>query len=368
VAHDFNNVLMVVQSNAALARMLAQRGNAVEPALATIERAVRNGAQLTRQLLAIARRQPLQVRAVRLQSVLPEVARLMASTLGSRIRVSCEVDSEVCPVTLDEAELELAVINLCLNARDAMPEGGEIRIRAELLHAPADLPQQAACAQLTVRDTGEGIPSELISKVTEPFFTTKAAGKGTGLGLSQVYSFVQQCGGRMRIDSEVGRGTVVSLLLPCAAAGSPEQAPEAQDEVVRLDARVLLVEDNPDIAGSLAGLLVHAGARVTRYASAEAAIEAVQGGEHADVVLSDICLEGALTGVDLARTLAREHPGVPVVLVTGYTDRLEEAVALGFQVLPKPAPAQDVVHALHQALKRKQAAAAADAVAVAPAS
>ena len=354
VAHDFNNVLMVVQTNVALARKLEERGRSVAQALPPIERAVANGAQLTRQLLAIARRQPLQVRSVRMQEALPEVARLMGSTLGSRTRVQCEVAPDTPPVTVDQAELELALINLCINARDAMPEGGHVTIEARLAAPPAGAAPSTPWVRVDVVDTGEGIPPEMLARVAEPFFTTKPLGKGTGLGLSQVHSFVQQSGGRMEIASEIGRGTTVRLLLPSSTLVEQE-APRAAAPLQSLAARVLLVEDNEDIAASVAVLLEQAGARVVRYATAEDALAALRSGAvEPQIVLSDIQLAGALTGVDLAHALAAEGRRLPIVLMTGYTDRLQEAVAQGYRVLPKPTPPDRLLQALAEALAGTQ--------------
>ncbi|RYY68972.1 MAG: hybrid sensor histidine kinase/response regulator, partial [Comamonadaceae bacterium] len=205
VAHDFNNLLMVVQNSAVLAQKLEEKGQPARPALAPIQRAVATGAQLTRQLLAFARRQPMQVGEVYLDQVVPATADLLRSSLGRAYRIEVALEPGLPPVVADEAELELALINLCINARDAMPDGGLIRIRAE----SAD----GQCVLVSVRDEGQGIEPGLVDKVFEPFFTTKPLGKGTGLGLAQVQSCVEQAGGRLRLESDVGVGTTVSLTL-----------------------------------------------------------------------------------------------------------------------------------------------------------
>ncbi|HSW16136.1 MAG TPA: ATP-binding protein [Ramlibacter sp.] len=352
VAHDFNNILMVVQSSAALARMLEQRGEPLQAALAPIERAVANGSQLTRQLLAVARRQPLQIRSVQPGEVILPVAALMASTLGSRIEVLTQVEPGLPGVLLDQAEFELALINLCINAKDAMPDGGALVVGAQ--RADAAPAGGQALVRVFVADQGLGIAAELLDKVCEPFFTTKPIGKGTGLGLSQAHSFVQQSGGELRIESAQGRGTTVSMFLPAApapdadhAAGDPQGAlaPRLQG------GQVLLVEDNADIASALTLLLEHLGATVSHYPTAEAALDGIRARAVApDIVLSDVLLAGRLSGVDLAHKLAGQRPDLPVVLMTGYTDQLREAASLGFEVLPKPISPHDLATAVARVL------------------
>lgn len=347
VAHDFNNLLMVVQTSVALARQLEARQQPVGKALAPIERAVANGAQLTRQLLAIVRRQPLQLRTIDLNDVVPPLAQLIASTLGRSIEVSHEVAARLM-VTLDQAELELALINLCVNAKDAMPSGGRLRIEAHETPPPADVAPLTPWVRLSVTDTGEGIPAEALARVTEPFFTTKPLGKGTGLGLSQVQAFVTQAGGRLEIQSELGRGTQVAILLPCTIAEPQVEKTEAAP-LKQLQGSVLLVEDNEDIGQAVSEILLHAGATVTWHTSADAALQALSRGLKVDAVLSDVSLPGEHSGIDLAQHLAATKPALRVVLMTGYTDRLQEAVAAGFRVIPKPATPESLIEALSAA-------------------
>jgi signal transduction histidine kinase len=346
VAHDFNNILMVVQSSVSLARKLQLRDQPLDRALAPIERAVATGAQLTRQLLAVVRRQPLQIRTFEIAEVIPAIGQLMTSTLGRSVTVTHDVGPGLF-VTVDQAELELALINLCINAKDAMADGGVIAITARESQPPVDALPSSIWVRITVSDPGEGIPSEILSRVTEPFFTTKPLGKGTGLGLSQVNSFVTQVGGRLEIESEPGRGTRVSLLLPCAIA-TPVEASSTSlpDTQRRFVAHVLLVEDNPDIAQAVSAALQDAGAKVTWHATADSAADAIAQGTPFDVVLSDVSLPGQRSGIDLARELKAE---LPVVLMTGYTDRLQEAIAAGYRVVPKPATPDVLLEALIEA-------------------
>jgi signal transduction histidine kinase/ActR/RegA family two-component response regulator len=356
VAHDFNNLLMVVQSSVAVARKLEERRQPVGKALAPIERAVANGAQLTRQLLAVVRRQPLQVSTIDLREVIPSLAQLMMSTLGSGVRIDHQVEGANPWVTVDQAELELALINLCINARDAMPEGGRIEIAVREAQPPQEAVPCTPWVRITVSDTGEGIPAAVLARVTEPFFTTKPLGRGTGLGLSQVQSFVSQVGGRLDIASEPGRGTQVSLLLPSTVV-APSFQPLGEQAPARLEAAVLLVEDNPDIGQAVSAILEEAGAAVTWHTSADAALQALAQGLRVDIVLSDVSLPGEHSGIDLARRVAGGTPALPIVLMTGYTDRLQEAVAAGFHVVPKPAVPEVLLSALAEALGRARAAA-----------
>jgi len=284
------------------------------------------------------------VRTIELGEVIPPLAQLMSSTLGRSIEVTHEVDARL-RVTLDQAELELALINLCVNAKDAMPRGGSIRIAAREAQPPAGATPSTPWVRITVTDTGEGIAADVLERVTEPFFTTKPLGKGTGLGLSQVQSFASQAGGRLDIRSEPGRGTEVSILLPCIVADAPVAQPGAQP-LKQLRGRILLVEDNPDIGEAVSAILADAGATVEWHTSADAALQALSQGLQVDAVLSDVSLPGENSGIDLARRLAVRVPDLPVVLMTGYTDRLQEAVAAGFRVIPKPATPQSLIEAL----------------------
>jgi CheY-like chemotaxis protein len=282
------------------------------------------------------------------------LAHLMSSTLGSNLKVEADVGKGLF-VTVDQAELELALINLCINAKDAMPNGGSIEITAREAPPPSDVTPSTPWALVSVRDTGEGIPADMLPRVTEPFFTTKPLGKGTGLGLSQVHAFASQAGGRLGITSEPGTGTNVTILLPCLVSrpdGESSAEPELLDQ--RLDASVLLVEDNVDIANAVLATLQGAGATVTWYDTADKAVEALTLGRVAvDAVLSDISVPGERTGIDLARQLQVLQPNTPVVLMTGYTDRLQEAVASGYIVVPKPASPATLIRALATAMDVK---------------
>ena len=350
VAHDFNNLLMVVNNNLHVLRLL-------QPALidnaqvAAMSRAVSSGEKLTRQLLAFARRQALRPEVIRLQERLPGLLDLVRPVLGGAIELSAAVEPDTAAIEVDPAELELAVLNLAINAKDAMPDGGRVAIIARNAIAGEVPGERRDYVALAVSDTGAGIPDALQEQVFEPFFTTKPSGQGTGLGLSQVYGLCAQAGGTARIRSKVGVGTTV--LLYFAASEKPPEAIASgtQTATPRLDARVLLVEDNADVAGATKPLLEALGCAVVHTWSGDAAAEilAIRAAEF-DAVLTDIAMPGSLDGLALARHVQRRHPRLPVVLMTGYAAELRKASELAFEVLQKPCSPGVLVTALRKAM------------------
>jgi CheY-like chemotaxis protein len=274
------------------------------------------------------------------------VTDVLRSGLGSSIRLTVDIPDGIWPVLADEAELETALINLVLNARDAMNGSGEVRITVEnkVLDGGSC---QGAFVCLTVADTGAGIPEDVIAKVFDPFFTTKPVGKGTGLGLSQVHGFVNQAGGNVKITSRLGEGTAVTLCLPRG---------EERSQAVRDDAfaagigTVLLVEDNPDVASSSTLLLEELGYRVKWALDAEAAIHEIEH-DGIDIVFSDIVMPGNMDGLALARHLRKMDPAIPIVLSTGYSDAARKSAA-EFPILRKPYELHELSRALEQARRR----------------
>jgi two-component system NtrC family sensor kinase len=352
VAHDFNNLLAIVSSSLHVHRHLHPQ-LADERHLLAMERAVQSGTRLTRQLLSFSRRQALRPEVVDLREWLPGTEGLLRSTLGSRIEMEIAVEPDTRPVRVDLAELELSLINLALNAKHAMPAGGLLRIGARNEPATEGEPARVAIA---VVDTGVGIPADVLPRVFEPFFTTRMHEAGSGLGLSQVHGFCAQAGGRVRIASTVGVGTTVEMLLPAQAPAEP--APGAADAPAphAVAGRVLLVEDNEDVAVSTAAILQAAGLEVTHMWSADTALAALQGGAALpDLVLSDIEMPGRLNGMDLAFRLREGWPALPVILVTGYAKQLDAAVAGGLRVLPKPVPPAELLRELHAAMAAARA-------------
>lgn len=354
VAHDFNNLLTIVSNNLHLMRRL-------DPALvdnkqlAAIGRAVASGERLTRQLLAFARRQPLQLEVVSLQERLPALLGLIAPTLGPRIESSVDVNASTKAVLIDPAELELAVINLAVNAKDAMPDGGQLTVSARN-SGPAEIDIAGEFVVLTVADTGTGIDPELTERIFEPFFTTKPAGQGTGLGLSQVYGLCAQAGGTVRIESARGQGTRVSLYLPGTEPIPATVDIQREPEDRTLDCSILLVEDNEAVAVATQPLLETVGCSV-RWASSADAARAIIDAEPSkfDIVLSDMAMPGEFDGLGLAEYLRKQHPKVQVVLMTGYTNQLQEAMARRFTVLAKPCSPEVLMNAMREAIRRRRA-------------
>jgi signal transduction histidine kinase len=347
VAHDVNNLLMVIANNVYLHRRL-QPSVADSPHLAAIERAVAGGSKLTGQLLSFAHRQPLRPERVQLQERLPHLQSLMGPAVGSSVRVEMQVDADTAPIEVDAAELELALLNLALNARDAMAGSGALRITAANA-AARDMDGAFVC--ISVQDSGSGVAPEVLERVFEPFFTTKPVGKGTGLGLSQVYGFCTRAGGTATFDSRVGEGSTVRLYFPAASAeraqpSSPSSAaPASRVPLVAAPAkalalpgvRVLLVEDNPALAYTTAGVLKSLGCEVHQQDNADLALELLRTeAARFDIVLSDVVMGGTLDGIELAKRVKSDHPALPIVLMSGYSDSLDRAAALGVTVLTKP--------------------------------
>jgi signal transduction histidine kinase len=336
VAHDFNNLLMVIGMNAQLLKQSwpALANNA---RLEAIQRSVSGGAKLTRQLLSFSRRQPLLPATIDLHAELPAIAELCAPVLGKTISMSVQVAPGTPALSIDRAELELSLINLAINARHAMPNGGRFDVLAGAL-ADAQL-------EIAVRDSGCGIAPDILARVAEPFFSTRPTGEGTGLGLAQVSTMCQRAGGSMIIDSTLGEGTTVRLRFP--AARIAELAP--QDEALApatFAMRLLLVEDNSEIAAATQLALESLGCTVQRCASADEALAVLRTGTLPDAVLSDIMMPGTMDGIGLARHLREHHPDLPVALMTGYAERLADAEALTIRVLPKPFDVQGLRHLL----------------------
>ena len=357
VAHDFNNLLMVVNTNAYLIGQLYPAVKGSKP-LGAINRAVTSGTKLTRQLLAFSRRQALRPETVLLQDNLPALSDLFRTTLGGAVQLSIELAADTHPLLVDPAELELALLNLVINARDAMPSGGQLIISSRNLSA-ADLVADGSslvgpAVELVVIDTGSGIPEAIRDRIFDPFFSTKAPGEGTGLGLSQVYGFCVQANGEVLVRSNHGEGTSVVMRLPVNRAAEVEAVPEAPAGAVPpLVARVLLVEDNPEVAEATSELIRMLGCQVTHLDSADAAQPwLTDHHQRIDLVISDVIMPGQISGIDLVAMIRREYPSLAVLLVTGYTKELCRAIEEGIAVLPKPFGAETLQQAMQGALNK----------------
>ena len=305
IAHDFNNILTVVLGNLDLLRRAPEQRR--ERLINNAVQAVEQGRKLTQQLLAFGRRHLHQPEVLDLNRLILGMDDMLKQSLRGDIQVVFDLTEGLWPVEVDPAQLQIALINLAVNARDAMPTGGTFRIRTENVTIPGgDLEQSVAIA---VSDTGSGMPPEVVARAFEPFFTTKEVGKGTGLGLPQVYTFVQQSLGSVRITSEVGRGTTFTISLPRTRAQVMEtpRASHDQAEPERL-LRVLLVEDNAQVAEVAASVLAERGHTVVSSASASEALHVLDSGQSFDVILSDLVMPGEINGFDLAQRVRERWP------------------------------------------------------------
>jgi len=359
VAHDFNNLLMVVHGNVERLKRYISNEDRPRKAVAAIETAVRRGADLTRQLLSFSRRQTHEAITVDLKERLPVIQQMLQSSLRGDISVVVRVADGLWHTKVDISEFELALLNLAVNARDAMSEGGRLILSAgNITLSKADpLDLEGEFVAVSVQDSGTGIPSEILNRVFEPFFTTKDVGKGTGLGLSQVYGFAQQAGGTATIASEPGKGTTVTLYLPRSKETADADASAGRDTAqlrMREGGTVLLVEDNSDVADVTRGLLEQLGYTVFSAEDVESALAVLRArNRRIDVVLTDIVMPGGANGLDLARLIREEQgSGLPVILATGYSEKAQLAADEGFTIVRKPYDATTLHDALIEVLRK----------------
>ena len=354
VAHDFNNLLMVISGG------LELLGNQAEPArrarlMAGMSKAVARGTSLTRQLLAFSRRQALRPQVINLRDHIANMREMLDRSLRGDVEVALELPPDLWTVETDAGELELAVLNLTVNARDAMPSGGIITIRAENLPDLNDRELRGDYVRVSVIDTGTGIPPETMARIFEPFFTTKEVGKGSGLGLAQVYGFAKQSGGAIRTESAVGCGTTFRLLLPRSTARVEMVRPSQAGSTTRspMAGHVLLVEDDDEVATLVAEMLGQLGLNTTRACSATAALGVLAEGCGVDVMFSDVMMPGGMNGLELARDVKRRWPDLPVLLTTAYADAVKGQVAeAGVEVLAKPYSLDDLAAAMRALLEQ----------------
>jgi signal transduction histidine kinase/ActR/RegA family two-component response regulator len=358
VAHDFNNLLMVISGGLDMLDRQADP-NRRRRLMDGMIQAAQRGASLTRQLLAFSRRQKLRPESLDIAAQIGGMRELLDRSLRGDVHVEFDFPNSLWPVEVDPGELELVILNLAVNARDAMPSGGTIIVRGENVPNWTDEQVVGDYVRLSVVDTGVGMSPEIVSRVFEPFFTTKDVGKGSGLGLAQVHGFATQSKGTVRIQSKVGRGTSIELYLPRSF-----DIPSKERHLIDLtrvrpkkssQGRTLLVEDDDEVAALVAEMLSQLGYDVTRAASAAAALGALADGRSVDVVFSDIMMPGGMNGVELALEIKRRRSDIPVLLTSGYAEAAaHEAEAADIQILAKPYHIDELAAALNAAKSKLQ--------------
>jgi PAS domain S-box-containing protein len=357
VAHDFNNLLTIIRSATDFLRRRdlseERRRRYVDAISETVERA----SKLTAQLLAFARRQPLKPEVFNVGTHVENVAQLMRPLVGGHIRIEVDIGDSNCFTLADIAQFETALLNLAINARDAMADEGRLTMSVRKVVAIPSIRAQAARSgdfiAISVNDTGPGIPAENLTAIFEPFFTTKEVGKGTGLGLSQAFGFAKQSDGDIDVKSILGHGATFTIYLPQAAAPSKEDKNAANGSETAPSGRgyrVLIVEDNDDVGTFSTELLEDLGYSVRQVANANAALAILAENEFAvDLVFSDVIMPG-MNGVELASIIRERYPGLPVVLTSGYSNVLAENAHRGFELIQKPYSVESLSRILRKAM------------------
>jgi two-component system NtrC family sensor kinase len=357
VAHDFNNLLAVILGSAELAKR--RPPDKAQRLLDNIIHAGQRGATLTRQLLSFSRAQALQPKVLDPHAELPRMLGLLRPSLPNDIAIETDLAQDVWPVEIDPTEWEIALLNIAANARDAMPDGGRLRVEASNLRiargAIAGAPElEGDFIRIALHDTGPGIPADVAARAFEPFYTTKDVGRGSGLGLSQVYGFARQAGGAVTIGTGEAQpdadqsGTIVTLFLPRSrkpldAPSHPPAAEQGPETAVR---RVLVVEDNPEVAAITIEMIQSLGYEVVHADRARAALDMLtQPGPSFDLLLSDVVMPDGMNGLELAMIVRRRLPNLPIILMSGYNDTFAQPQA-DFRILRKPLPVQQLGQAI----------------------
>jgi PAS domain S-box-containing protein len=349
LAHDFNNLLTAILGAADLGLRNVEDTEKLKRMLDGIRNSAQRGASLTKQLLAFARAQPLEIKQIDLKEFMSELATLVRPSLRSDIELVMEVSDQLWPADADAGALELSILNLAFNARDAMKDGGTLRISAHnvvLSGQPEGLKGEHVA--LSVTDTGIGMSAETKERVFEPFFTTKSFGEGTGLGLSQVFGFAKQIGGVATVESQLGKGSTFTIYLP-ASRGATAAESKANGEHAL--GRVLVVEDDTLVAELAASMLTELGFETIVAHSAKEALDRLSGGEKPKLIFTDIVMPGGISGIELARKVRDRFPELPILLTTGYSEQV--AGTHGFPVLQKPYELDSLAGALGKMLKRE---------------
>jgi signal transduction histidine kinase/ActR/RegA family two-component response regulator len=344
IAHDFNNMLTGILSSLDIMRMRVDMGRmeGLERFLDAATASSQRAAALTQRLLAFSRRQSLDSKTVELNALVGSVQHLLRSTLGEKIRIQMATSDAPLRANLDSNQFESALLNLAINARDAMPEGGELILRtSHVFAADGELPTIPAgeYAVVSVSDSGTGMPPEVVERIFEPFFTTKPIGKGTGLGMSMIYGFMQQSGGHITVDSAPGQGTTVSLFMPVVHdAAEDDEAPNAQPVSLGAGQSILVVEDDEQVRMLVTVVLEDLGYTAEVVGDADGAIPILGSSKKIDLLITDVGLPG-LNGRQLAEIARQSRPSLPVLFMTGYAEKAQERSAFldnGMAMIAKP--------------------------------
>ncbi|MDB5668076.1 MAG: sensor histidine kinase, partial [Alphaproteobacteria bacterium] len=327
IAHDFNNLLTVIRGSAELLQRPGLGDEKRDRYIASIIETSDRATALTNQLLAFGRRQALKPEVLQLNLRLDAFAEMVQRTFGSLYDVALDLAPDLWPVEVDVAQLETALLNAAINARDAMPEGGRLVLRTRNLTETDEV-------AVELEDNGEGMPREVLERAFEPFFTTKPVGKGTGLGLSQIHGFAAQTGGRAEIDSRPGEGTRLSIILRRSAKPLDQGDTVESLHLPHAHLRVLLVEDNEQVRQFAESLLAELHCEVVSAGCGEDALELLES-ERFDLVFSDVVMPG-MSGVELAHRVREDHPGLPLLLASGYSEEVVRGAAASFRMVAKP--------------------------------
>jgi len=363
MAHDFNNLLQVINGNLEVALVSLDNPGAAREALVRAQRAAMRAGKLTQQLLTFARKQRLEPKRLNINSLVVEFSEMLVRTLGDRVELRLDLRPGLPACLLDPTHLEMALLNVLINARDAMPDGGEVNVGTAIVREEDRIHKHrlppGTYVTLCVIDKGNGMPPEVLRRATEPFFTTK--GPGTGLGLAMVHGFVQQSRGKLEIESEPGKGTTVKMIFPvadsAADAGRAVRQRDASGSAASADMAgnkpsVLVVEDNDDVRELAVSVLGLAGYAVLSAASGEQALQLIEGGAEVSLLFTDVIMPGGMNGLELIEKARRLHPGLPVLVTTGYMDDLpERGRPTDLKILAKPYRHETLLEQVQAALK-----------------
>ena len=360
IAHDFNNLLAIILASVELAIEDLGEEDSKSLLLNRALRAIERGETLTKRLLTFSRKQPMQPRTINANEFVANTTDMLKRTIPETVDIQSKLDKALWPTKIDPNLLEDALLNMAINARDALPDGGVLTILTKnQIHVPDTHPEMPAAnygrfVRISVTDNGVGMSAKTLDRVFEPFFTTKDVGAGTGLGLSMVYGFAEQSGGHVTIESEEGEGTTVSICLPAAADVSVSQSTPKADNLPKGNEEiVLIVEDNPNVQEVTAAMLDSLGYQAINAANAQEALNILRANSSIDLLLSDVVLPGGMSGIDLQHEAKIQQPDIKCILMSGYTEISHAELPAELLLLNKPVKREEFANSLHTALLSK---------------